>query len=430
MAHFFGSGFDHDEGFFGGNRGRAASKTIDLYKILGVAEDATPQQIKRAYHQLCVKYHPDKNPGHEDTFKEVNTAYSVLSDPKSRQIYDQTGSIDGQSAGGSGGESYMDAADIMNMMFNGGFSGSGSRRQEPRKQRTQDVASKLKLTLQQAYSGCRKRMRVTREVVCGDCTGKGGSCVETCDQCKGRGVVTEIRQLGPVQQRMQFGCPKCQQKGEYITEKNKCKTCKGKKTCKVQEEIEVVVGRGTTAERKIVVSGKADEYPGALTGNLVFEVEIAPHEVFTVKGEHLIMHTKVSLSEALLGTSLVVSHLNGESLVIKTRPGEVLKNENCLIIREMGMPVFERETLFGSLLVFYEVVLPEFSTLSQSMKDALTTIPALNSTTASSGAKQCFAMQVDRASIQNEYSQSTNKSNESSGAREETRDPNMACQQI
>jgi DnaJ family protein A protein 2 len=163
----------------------AASTDTKLYELLGVEKTADEASIKKAFRKAALQHHPDRG-GNADTFKEVNKAYEVLSDPEKRKIYDQYGE-EGLKEGGGGG---VDPSDIFSQFFGGGFGGGGGRQQR-KPTKTPDVQHQLALSLQDFYRGRTKKLKVQRQVLCKTCSGKGSQkegATQTCTGCRGQGI--------------------------------------------------------------------------------------------------------------------------------------------------------------------------------------------------------------------------------------------------
>lgn len=357
MNFFGGGGGGFPGGFPGmGGMGGGPSGPVDnkaYYEMLGVSNEATEKELKKAYRKLAVKHHPDKG-GDPETFKDISAAYDVLSDPEKRELYDKYGK-EGVENGGGGASS---ADDIFSQFFGGGGGGRGGRR-GPRK--TPSVKHVLKVSLEDVYNGKVRKMRVSREVICTPCGGKGGEAgfEVSCSTCGGRGARNMLRQIGPgMMQQIQVACENCSGKGKKIKRNLMCKKCKGEKTVSEAKVITVHIEKGIKNNGKIVFAGMADEKPGFESGDLVFFIQIADHKVFKRRAADLLMEVEVTLSEALCGFTLPVTHLDGRTVLIQNKPGEIIKPNMIKAVLDEGMPVSGSPTENGRLFVKFDIKFP------------------------------------------------------------------------
>ena len=277
---FGGIPFEHFAGGFpGGGAGSRGQKDVDtskLYETLEIPKTATTTEIKKAYRNLSRIHHPDKG-GDEHRFKEINAAYEILSDPEKRAKYDKYG-LEGVSdgSGRSGGE------DLFSMFFGGGGRGGGSDR-GPKK--GPSVQHPLKVSLEDLYNGKTVKLAINRKVIVGD--------VSDCNKCNGRGMILEVRQLGPgMIQQMQRSCSECNGQGTKAESKNERKV------------VEVHVEKGMINGQKITFRGLGDEVPKMEPGDIHFIVQEKDHSLFKRKGADLLITKEVSLNQALCGFSV------------------------------------------------------------------------------------------------------------------------------
>lgn len=264
--------------------------TTEYYERLGVEKSATMGELKKAYHKLALKNHPDRG-GDKEKFQEIQTAYEILSDKDKRDIYDKHG-VEGLEGGGRGG-GMGGMADIFEM-----FGGGGGRRQPQGKQKKDPVVHPLKVTLEEIFTGKATKISVNRERLCGKCDGLGGKegAVQKCGTCAGRGMVNKMQMLGPGMYSQSRGpCDDCRGSGEKIDEANKCKTCNGKKVQKEKKILEAQIDKGAPNNQQYTFHGEADEFPGCEAGDVIIVVKEQPHKKYKRKGADLLMEKEITL---------------------------------------------------------------------------------------------------------------------------------------
>jgi len=328
-------------------------KDTKYYDILEVKPTATETELKKAYRKLALKYHPDKNPNEGERFKLISQAYEVLSNPEKRQVYDRYGE-DGIKEGGGGGGGMHNPMDIFNMFFGGGSS-------RERETKARDTIHSLSVSLEQLYNGVTRKMKLTRDVVCKKCNGKGGSDpndIKKCETCNGRGVEIRRVQLAPgFIQTAQSRCSQCDGEGEII--KNPCKSCNGHKKSKEEKILEVVVEKGMQDGEKIIFRGQGDEEVGLEPGNVIFVLDEKEHPTYTRRDKNLILSIKLQLSEALTGCVKNIKTLDGRDLHFTLLPGEVISHDECKVIQGEGMPTRRDPTEKGDLIINFKVEFPK-----------------------------------------------------------------------
>lgn len=338
-------------------------KETKYYDALGVNSSASEEEIKRAYRKLALKYHPDKNKdeGAQEKFKEISVAYDVLSDPEKRKRYDQFGEK------GLSGEGGIDPSDIFSSFFGGGSRSRG----EPK---PKDIVHEHAVPLEHFYNGKVVKLAIMRDRLCDECNGSGANkpgVDAKCRECQGRGVQVVTRQLGPgFIQQMQVQCRSCGGKGSALKPEDRCKKCNGEQVVKDKKIFEVNIEKGMKKGDAVTFRGEGDQIPGVrLAGDIIIILDQKPHSVFVRKGNHLYLERTISLSEALTGFQLEVTHLDGRKLAIRPVPGSCVDPDHLWAINREGMPLpktggSER----GHLLVKFSVKYPQ----SVSENDATT----------------------------------------------------------
>lgn len=301
--------------------------SVAYIRIYQVSPNATDAELRSAYKKGALKHHPDKNahnPEAADKFKDLSHAYEVLSDSQKRQLYDQYGE-EGLEQGGAGGG--MNAEDIFSQFFGGGGAfggmfGGGMRDTGPKKART--IHHVHKVSLEDIYRGKVSKLALQKSIICPQCDGRGGKegAVKTCAQCSGTGTQTIMRQMGPMIQRFQTVCQSCNGEGESIKDKDRCKRCVGKKTVVERKVLHVHVDRGVKSGHKIDFRGEGDQVPGALPGDVQFEIEQKPHARFQRKDDDLFYQADIDLLTALAGGNIAIEHLDDRWLNVTIAPGE------------------------------------------------------------------------------------------------------------
>jgi molecular chaperone DnaJ len=292
----------------------------DFYEILGVAKNASDDDIKKAYRKLAMKYHPDRNPdskGAEEKFKEAKEAYEMLSDPQKREAYDRYGhagvdpNMGGGGFGGANAGGFADAfGDIFGDIFGNARGGAG-RGSGPQVYRGADLRYNLDITLEQAAHGFDTTIRVPSWDGCDVCHGSGakpGTQPTTCPTCGGHGQVRMQQGFFSIQQT----CPKCHGTGKIIPEP--CANCGGAGRIKRNKTLEVKIPAGIDDGMRIRSSGNGEPgMNGGPPGDLYVEIHIKPHPVFQRDGDDLHCEIPISFAKAALGGEVEVPTLNGKA---------------------------------------------------------------------------------------------------------------------
>jgi molecular chaperone DnaJ len=290
----------------------------DYYETLGVSRTAAVEEIKAAYRKAALKWHPDRNPQNksesEVKFRECTEAYSVLSDPQKKQIYDTYGHAGLSSVGaGQGFDSsvFQDFHDIFGDFF--GFEdlfGGGGRRGRSRAQRGADLRYDMTLTFEEASTGVSTKIKLPRQEYCQDCNGTGakkGTGVQACQTCGGRGQLAYQQGFFTITRT----CPACQGAGQIVRER--CPECRGQGRIEREKTIELRIPPGVDTGTRLRVSGEGEPGPnGGPAGDLYVVLEVKEHPFFERRGADLYCTIPLSVAQAALGTELQVPGLNGE----------------------------------------------------------------------------------------------------------------------
>lgn len=354
----------------------------DYYEVLGLDKNADADAIKRAYRQLAKKYHPDLNPGDaeaEKNFKEVNEAYSVLSDADKKAKYDQFGHAAFDPTAGAGGGyggggfsggfgDFGDLGDIFGSIFGGAFGGgSAQRRNGP--QRGDDVGARVTLTFEEAAFGCKKDVSYNRLHKCPACNGSGaeaGTSAETCPDCRGRGERVVNQRMGGMTFQTKAPCEKCRGTGKYI--KSPCQKCRGTGLERENRKLTVNIPAGIDNGERIALRGQGCEGKnGGPAGDLIIEVAVRSHSIFERDGVNIYCEIPITVTEATLGAEIDVPTLEG---TVQYKIEEGTQPGTTFTLRGKGIPyVNSSNGRRGDLICTVNVEIPRG--LSEKQKDAL-----------------------------------------------------------
>jgi len=330
----------------------------DYYEVLGVIKSASPEEIKKAYRKLALKYHPDKNKGDkasENKFKEASEAYHVLSDKERRTSYDQFGHAAFEGAGGRGGFSNFDfsstfsdifGSDIFDDFFEG-FGGTRGRRQRRSSNfRGQDLRYDLSISLEEAYHGKKEEISFSSSDKCLRCNGYGaepGSKPVDCSMCGGQGKVRSNQGFFTIQQT----CSECGGSGEQIS--SPCKECRGAGKKQTKRKISTNIPKGVDDGTRIRLSGKGEAgIKGGGDGDLYIFMSVESHNIFKRSEENLFFEFPISLADTTLGTTVEVPTIDGGKAKVKIPAGTQYGKQFRL--RGKGMPMM-RNKGYGDLYI-------------------------------------------------------------------------------
>ena len=332
---------------------------MDYYELLGVQKTASEDEIKKAFHKLAHKYHPDKG-GDEKKFKEINEAYQVLSDKTKRAQYDQYGRVFDQ--GQPGGEQgfnwawgnrsqtedgvefdFGDIGDVFEEFFGGGGASSfgGARRATKKDARKgKDIQVDIEINLERTLKESIEKINLVKQVVCHRCQGVGAepnTKVKECFSCRGTGQVQQVKKTIFGSYTALATCPEC--KGEGTIPENPCNVCKGEGRTRGQETIEVTVPAGIDTNQVIRIDGKGEAgKKGAKAGNLFIRIFVKKHSVFERRGDDLFSDVNISFSQAALGAEVGMKTLEGNNILLEVPAGT--ESGKVLRISGKGIPHF------------------------------------------------------------------------------------------
>lgn len=343
----------------------------DLYAILGLQHGASIDEVRKNFKKLALQFHPDKQQGKSDNekkqaeerFKEINEAYSVLSDPKKKQEYDNFGSYGG---GGMdmGGGGFADMADfIRNMHSSGGFGGfdpfgNGFGGGRPIVNGG-DVRIKIDCTIEDIYNSANKTVKYSRKVKCGECNGNGSKNGEsaTCPHCNGTGMVTETRRLSAFQIiQNSTTCPHCHGTGTFV--KNPCHKCDGTGLEETKETVTINIPIEVRNGVVVSMEGMGDMAPNNMgaPGNLLIKFNVLEHPSFRIVENNIDLECKVKVNvfDCITGCEKTVNTINGGKVNVKIPAGA--KDKQRIVIRSQGMPIGNGR--YGDMVVIVDQLMP------------------------------------------------------------------------
>ncbi len=342
----------------------------DHYATLGVARDASPDDIKKAYRKLARQLHPDVSTGAdaEERFKEVSQAYDVLADTDKRAAYDRGGDAFGGAGAGAG----FSFTDIMDAFF-GGQGGPSARGPRPRQRRGQDALIRLQVDLREAAFGAEREIAVDTAVGCPTCDGEGtqpGTGLRRCDVCNGRGEVQQVQRSFLGQVMTSRPCTTCEGYGTVIA--HPCVQCSGDGRVRSRRTLTIRVPAGVDTGTRIQLAGEGEVGAGnGPAGDLYVEIAVSSHDTFVRRGDDLHATVSVPMTAAALGTSIELDTLDGQQL-LDIDPGT--QSGEARTLKGLGMTHL-RAGGRGDLVVHVDVITPKG--LDDEQRRLLTELAAL-----------------------------------------------------
>ena len=338
--------------------------TEDYYNILGVEKNASQSEIKKAFRKKAQQYHPDKKDGDESKFKEVNEAYSTLSDEGKRKQYDTYGSASSGMGGGASGDGFSGQGFDFSGFQGGGFNSQGFDFEDifsqfggggrGREKRGDDLVLNVKITFEDSVFGIEKTFTLDKDKICSDCAGTGAKNkkVKKCSTCDGQGKVHQTQQTIFGTSRVVKECDNCMGTGEVP--EDKCGTCHGQRIVKAPEEVNIKIPSGVEDGSRLRVKDKGGVVIGGLNGDLYINIEIEYNSKFQKDGYNILSGESVSLIGAVLGAEKEIGVVGGK-LKIKipagTNSGDILK------VKKQGFVISGKDR--GDMYLTLNVIVPK-----------------------------------------------------------------------
>ncbi len=350
---------------------------MDYYEVLGITKQASADEIKKAFHKLAHKYHPDKG-GDEKKFKEINEAYQVLSNAEKRQQYDQFGRTFDQNGGGAGDFNWAwqnqgasgfdpeDLGDIFENFFQ--FGGGGRRASKKDIKKGKDIQIDIEIALEETLQPIHKKISLKKEITCTRCVGKGaepGTKVNECFSCRGSGQVQEVKRTILGSYTTFTTCPEC--KGEGNRPEKVCNVCHGEGRLKGHEDIEFTIPAGIDNNQAIEIDGRGDAgKKNGKAGNLYVRIFVKKHPVFLRKGDDLYLSREINYSDAILGGNMEMPTLENTPIIVKIPAGT--ESGKILRISEKGIPHYGS---YGRGSIYVELIIKTPKKVSKRQKELL-----------------------------------------------------------
>jgi len=347
---------------------------MDYYEILGVAKTATQEEIKKAFHKLAHKYHPDKG-GDERKFKEINEAYQVLSDKEKRAQYDRFGTtgenMDWGWAWGNRNQGdqevefdFGDVGDVFEEFFN-----FGARTQQKKDiKRGKDIEIEIELDLERVLKASSEKIKISKFIICHRCSGNGaepGTKIKECFSCRGSGQVQQIKKTIFGSYTTHATCPEC--KGEGAKPEKPCNVCNGEGRIKAEEPFEIQIPAGVDAGQILKFEGKGDAGKKAgKPGDLYARIYLKKHPTFERRGDDIYTTVQMSFSQAVMGDEIEIETLEKTKILLSVPAGT--ESEKVLKISGKGVP---RYSGFGRGSMYVQLKIKTPKKITKEQKDLL-----------------------------------------------------------
>lgn len=328
----------------------------DYYEILGISKTSTQDEIKASFRKLAREHHPDKG-GDKEKFQKIQEAYETLGDSQKRTEYDNRGN---NIFNMNGTNSHFDFN--VHSFFN-------SHMQQQRVNKKNNHVYICKITLRDIYYGITKNIRVSRNNLCKECN-------ITCDLCGGHGNVSKRLQLGPIMQILQQPCIKCSGSGKLKPKNNSCTNCNSNGNTKEEKIVEIKIEKGSDSEQHIVIEGWGEQAtkPNEISGDLIINVTVLPHDDFVRENLNLIHKVKITLKESLVGKNISIPHFDGAINTNINSFGIINPNKEYTIFNK---GLIDTSNGKGHLNIRFEIIYPEIKLQEQQILELSTVLDKL-----------------------------------------------------